>query len=114
MFLPADGYAHSIMICAYCRHNLVKEATELAKDFEASHNKYDIVMLNSLLTTYCRAGEMGLVMELLKKMDKLAISPDVKTFHILVKYFMKEKLYDLALRTVQDMYSKGYQLDEVR
>ncbi|XP_077211831.1 pentatricopeptide repeat (PPR) superfamily protein isoform X2 [Tasmannia lanceolata] len=110
--VKSDGYAHSIMISAYCRSGLSQEAKQLARDFEACYDKYDLVMLNTLLRAYCRAGEMDSVMQLLRKMDELTISPDWNTFHILIKYFSKEKLYQLAYRTVADMHSKGHQLDE--
>lgn len=108
----SDGYAHSIMISGFCRGGFFEEAKQLAKDFEATFDRYDLVMLNTMLCAYCRAGEMESVMEMLKKMDQLAISPDSKTFHILIKYFSKEKLYLLAHRTMVDMHSKGHQLDE--
>ncbi|KAJ0021397.1 hypothetical protein Pint_31641 [Pistacia integerrima] len=110
---PADGYAHSIMISAFCRSELFEEAKQLAKDFEAKFDKYDLVLLNTMLCAYCRAGEMESVMHVMKKMDELAISPDYNTFHTLIKYFCKEKLYLLAYRTMVDMHSKGYQPEEV-
>lgn len=108
----SDGYAYSIMISAFCRGRRFEEAKQLAKDFEATYDRYDLVMLNTMLCAYCRAGEMESVMEMLKKMDELAISPDYKTFHILIKYFCKEKLYLLAHRTMVDMHNKGHQLEE--
>ena len=101
------------MISGFCRGGFFEEAKQLAKDFEATFDRYDLVMLNTMLCAYCRAGEMESVMEMLKKMDQLAISPDSKTFHILIKYFSKEKLYLLAHRTMVDMHNKGHQLDEV-
>lgn len=85
----------------------------MANDFEATFDKYDIVILNSMLCAFCRAGEMESVMETLRKMDKLAISPDYKTFNILIKYFCREKMYLLAYRTMKDMHRKGYQPVEV-
>lgn len=85
----------------------------MANDFEATFNKYDLVMMNNMLCAYCRAGEMESVMQTLKKMDGLAISPDYNTFHILIRYFSKEKMYLLAYRTIKDMHSKGYQPSEV-
>ncbi|EXB36428.1 hypothetical protein L484_009995 [Morus notabilis] len=108
----SDGYAYSIMISAFCRGRRFEEAKQLAKDFEATYDRYDLVMLNTMICAYCRAGEMESVMEMLKKMDELAISPDYKTFHILIKYFCKEKLYLLAHRTMVDMHNKGHQLEE--
>lgn len=108
-----DGYSYSIMISAFCRNGLLEEAKQLAKEFEETYNQYDLVMLNTMLCAYCRAGEMESVMGLLKKMDELAISPDYNTFHILIKYFCKEKLYLLAYRTMGDMHNKGHQVDEV-
>ena len=91
----------------------MEEAKQLAKDFEARYDTYDLVMLNTMLCAYCRAGDMESVMEMLRKMDELAISPDYTTFHILIKYFCKEKLYLLAYRMTVDMHNKGHQLDEV-
>ncbi|KAK6240948.1 Pentatricopeptide repeat - like 10 [Theobroma cacao] len=110
--VKSDGYSHSIMISALCRAGLFEEAKELAQDFEAQYNKYDLVMLNTMLCAYCRAGEMESVMQTMKKMDELAISPDYNTFHILIKYFCKEKLYLLAYKTMEDMHGKGYHPEE--
>lgn len=101
------------MISAFCRDGLLEEAKQLAKDFEATYDRYDLVMSNTMICAYCRAGEMESVMGMLKKMDELAISPDYNTFHILIKYFCKEKLYLLAYRTMEDMHKKGYQVEEV-
>lgn len=101
------------MISALCRSGQLKEAKQLAKDFEASYAKYDLVMLNTLLRAYCNAGDMENVMQMMRKMDELSISPDWNTFHILIKYFCKEKLYHLAYRTIEDMNKRGHQLDEV-
>lgn len=101
------------MISAFCRDGLLDEAKLLAKDFEAKYSRYDLVILNTMLCAYCRVGEMESVMQTLKKMDELAISPDHNTFHILIKYFSKEGLYLLAYRTMQDMHSKGHQVEEV-
>ncbi|OVA03747.1 Pentatricopeptide repeat [Macleaya cordata] len=110
--VKSDGYSHSIMISAFCRSGHLEEAKQLARDFEARYDKYDLVMLNTLLRAYCRGGEMESVMQMLRKMDELTISPDSNTFHILIKYYCKEKLYQLAYRTMVDMHHKGHQLDE--
>ena len=109
-----DGYAYSIMISAFCRYGLLDDATKLAAEFEAKYEKYDVVIMNTMLCAYCRAGEMENVMKLMQKMDKLAINPDRNTFHILIKYFVKEKLYMLAYKTLQDMHNRGQRPDEVR
>lgn len=109
----AGGYSHSIMISAYCRQGLFEEAKQLAKDFEAQYDKYDLVILNSMLCAYCRADDMESVMRTLRKMDELRISPGYNTFHILIKYFCKQKLYLLAYRTMEDMHRKGHQPQEV-
>lgn len=101
------------MISALCRAKLFREAKQLAKDFETTSYKYDLVILNSMLCAFCRVGEMESVMETLKKMDELAISPSYNTFHILIKYFCREKMYLLAYRTMKDMHSKGHQPGEV-
>ncbi|XP_062030038.1 pentatricopeptide repeat-containing protein At1g10910, chloroplastic isoform X2 [Rosa rugosa] len=108
----SDGYSYSIMISAFCRGGLVDDAKQLAKDFERTYDKYDLVMLNTMICAYCRAGEMDSVMEMLRKMDELKIIPDNNTFHILIKYFCKEKLYMLAYKTMEDMHNKGYPPDE--
>ena len=101
------------MISAFCRSGLLEEAMQLAREFEAKYDKYDLVMLNTMLCAYCRAGEMESVMQMMKKMDELAITPDYTTFHILIKYFCWEKLYLLAYKTMQDMHRKGHQPSEV-
>lgn len=85
----------------------------MAKDFQTSFDKYDVVIMNSMLCAFCRAGEMESVMETLRKMDELAISPDYNTFNILIKYFCRKNMYLLAYRTTMDMHSKGYQPAEV-
>uniref|UniRef100_A0A7N0TVY5 Pentatricopeptide repeat-containing protein n=1 Tax=Kalanchoe fedtschenkoi TaxID=63787 RepID=A0A7N0TVY5_KALFE len=108
----SEGYAYSIMISAFCRAGLLEEAKQLAVDYEASSEKFDVVILNTMLCAYCRAGEMDSVMQTMRKMDEFSISPDDKTFQILIKYFVKEKLYMLAYQTMSDMHSKGYQPTE--
>ncbi|KAJ9174635.1 hypothetical protein P3X46_013259 [Hevea brasiliensis] len=110
--VKSDGYSHSIMISAYCRGGFFEEAKQLAKDFEAQYDKYDLVMLNTLLCAYCRADDMESVMQTMMKMDELRISPSYTTFHILIKYFCKQKLYLLAYRTMEDMHRKGHQPQE--
>ncbi|XP_038683179.1 pentatricopeptide repeat-containing protein At1g10910, chloroplastic isoform X1 [Tripterygium wilfordii] len=107
--VKSDGYCYSIMISAFCRGGLLEEAKHLAKDYQAKYDRYDLVMLNTILHAYCRTGEMENAMQMMKKMDELAISPDCNTFHILIKYFCKEKLYMLAYQTMEDMHSKGHQ-----
>ncbi|KAF2293786.1 hypothetical protein GH714_004762 [Hevea brasiliensis] len=110
--VKSDGYSHSIMISAYYRGGFFEEAKQLAKDFEAQYDKYDLVMLNTLLCAYCRADDMESVMQTMMKMDELRISPSYTTFHILIKYFCKQKLYLLAYRTMEDMHRKGHQPQE--
>ncbi|KAF2556029.1 hypothetical protein F2Q68_00013202 [Brassica cretica] len=107
-----DGYANSIMIAALCRSKRFEEAKQLARDSETTYEKCDLVMLNTMLCAYCRAGEMESVMRMMKKMDEQAVSPDYNTFHILIKYFIKEKLHLLAYQTLLDMHSKGHRLEE--
>ncbi|XP_059653447.1 pentatricopeptide repeat-containing protein At1g10910, chloroplastic isoform X2 [Cornus florida] len=110
--VKSDGYSDSIMISAFCRSGLLEDAKQLACNFEATYDKYDVVILNTMLCAYCRAGEMESVMKMMRKMDELEISPDWNTFHILIKYFFKEKLYLLAYRTMEDMHRKGHQPEE--
>ncbi|KAL8234558.1 hypothetical protein R6Q59_020658 [Mikania micrantha] len=110
--VKTDGYSYSIMISAFCRYGLLDDAKQLASEFETRYEKYDVVILNTMLCAYCRTGEMENVMNLMKKMDKLAINPDQNTFHILIKYFVKEKLYMLAFITLQDMHNRGQLPDE--
>lgn len=101
------------MISAFCRGGLLEDAKQLSKDVERTHDKFDLVMLNTMICAYCRAGEMDSVMEMMRKMDEQKITPDYNTFHILIKYFCKEKLYLLAYQTMEDMHNKGHQPDEV-
>ncbi|XP_034197905.1 pentatricopeptide repeat-containing protein At1g10910, chloroplastic isoform X3 [Prunus dulcis] len=110
--IRSNGYSYSIMISAFCRGGLLEDAKQLAKDVERTHDKFDLVMLNTMICAYCRAGEMDSVMEMMRKMDELKITPDYNTFHILIKYFCKEKLYLLAYQTMEDMHNKGHQPDE--
>ncbi|KAL6517711.1 hypothetical protein OROMI_033412 [Orobanche minor] len=106
------GYSYSIMISALCHLGHVEEAKQLACEFESKYGKYDVVILNSMLSAYCRSREMENVMKMMRKMDESAISPDWNTFHCLIKYFCKEKLYLLAYRTMEDMHKKDHQPDE--
>lgn len=108
-----DGYSYSIMISSFCRSGLLEEAKELVLQVDAKYKSYDVVLLNTMLCAYCRVGEMENVMIMLKRMDELAITPDWNTFHILVKYFCKEKIYMLAYQTLEDMHKKGHQPEEV-
>ncbi|KAL6494516.1 hypothetical protein OROGR_031316 [Orobanche gracilis] len=106
------GYSYSIMISTLCHSGHIEEAKQLACEFETKYGKYDVVILNSMLSAYCRSREMENVMKIMRKMDESAISPDWNTFHCLIKYFCKEKLYLLAYRTMEDMHKKGHQPDE--
>ncbi|KAL8117135.1 hypothetical protein AgCh_015149 [Apium graveolens] len=110
--VKSDGYSYSIMISAFCRSGLLEEAKELVCQVEAKYKSYDVIMLNTMLCAYCRVGEMENVMKMLKRMDELAITPDWNTFHILIKYFCKEKIYMLAYQTLEDMHRKGHQPEE--
>ncbi|KAJ4797174.1 Pentatricopeptide repeat superfamily protein [Rhynchospora pubera] len=101
--VKSDGYSYMIMISALCRSRLLEEAKQLAKEYESKYAKYDdVVILNTLLRAYCNNGDMESVMQMLKRMDEVSISPDWNTFHILIKYFSKEKLYHLAYKTINN------------
>jgi len=113
LLVSADGYAFSIMISALHRGGHHEESKQLAKEFESENASYDLVMLNTSLRTYCSTNDMESVMRMLKKMDELNISPDNITFNTLIMYFFNSKVYHLAYKTVEDMHTKGHQLNEV-
>ncbi|OEL34266.1 Pentatricopeptide repeat-containing protein [Dichanthelium oligosanthes] len=110
--VKSDGYAFSIMISALHRGGHHEESKQLAKEFEAENASYDLVMLNTSLRTYCSTDDMESVMRMLKKMDELNISPDNITFNTLIRYFCDAKVYHLAYKTIEDMHTKGHQLNE--
>ncbi|KAL5227314.1 hypothetical protein ABZP36_015579 [Zizania latifolia] len=110
--VKSDGYAFSIMISALHRGGYHQESKQLAKEFEANNATYDLVMLNTSLRAYCSTNDMESVMIMLKKMDELNISPDDITFNTLIRYFCKGKVYHLAYKTIEDMHTKGHQLNE--
>lgn len=101
------------MISALHRGGQHEESKQLAKEFEAVNASYDLVMLNTSLRTYCSTNDMESVMRMLKKMDELNISPDNITFNTLIRYFCNAKVYHLAYKTIEDMHTKGHQLNEV-
>uniref|UniRef100_A0A0E0FN72 Pentacotripeptide-repeat region of PRORP domain-containing protein n=1 Tax=Oryza nivara TaxID=4536 RepID=A0A0E0FN72_ORYNI len=106
------GYAFSIMISALHRGGYREESKQLAKEFEAKNATYDLVMLNTSLRAYCSTNDMESVMIMLRKMDESNISPDAITFNTLTRYFCMAKVYHLAYKTIQDMHTKGHQLNE--
>uniref|UniRef100_A0A0D3EQ70 Pentacotripeptide-repeat region of PRORP domain-containing protein n=1 Tax=Oryza barthii TaxID=65489 RepID=A0A0D3EQ70_9ORYZ len=106
------GYAFSIMISALHRGGYREESKQLAKEFEAKNATYDLVMLNTSLRAYCSTNDMESVMIMLRKMDESNISPDAITFNTLIRYFCMAKVYHLAYKTIQDMHTKGHQLNE--
>ncbi|CAM0881336.1 unnamed protein product [Alopecurus aequalis] len=108
----SDGYAFSIMISALHRGGYREEAKKLAKEFEDQNATYDLVMLNTSLRAYCNTNDTESVMRMLKKLDELNISPDHITFNTLIRYFCKAKVYHLAYKTIEDMHTKGHQLNE--
>lgn len=101
------------MISALHRGGHHEESKQLAKEFESENGSYDLVTLNTSLRTYCSTNDMESVMRMLKKMDELNISPDNITFNTLIRYFCNSKVYHLAYKTVEDMHTKGHQLNEV-
>lgn len=111
--VSSDGYAFSIMISALHRGGYRQESKQLANEFEAKNATYDLVMLNTSLRAYCSTNDMESVMRMLKKMDESNISPDNITFNTLIRYFCKGKVYHLAYKTIEDMHTKGHQLNEV-
>uniref|UniRef100_A0A0D9V220 PROP1-like PPR domain-containing protein n=1 Tax=Leersia perrieri TaxID=77586 RepID=A0A0D9V220_9ORYZ len=110
--VKSDGYAFSIMISALHQGGYRQESKQLAKEFQAKNATYDLVMLNTSLRAYCSTNDMESVMIMLKKMDESNISPDAITFNTLIRYFCKAKVYHLAYKTIQDMHTKGHQLNE--
>eukprot|EP01018_Ginkgo_biloba_P020986 Gb_14466 [translate_table: standard] len=110
--IKSDVYSYSTMISAYSKNGEIEQAKKLAEELENVKGKYDLVMLNTLLKAYARGGDMECVMQTLNKMDSLLISPDQQTFNILIAYFCKEKLYDLARRTLEDMQARGFRPTE--
>uniref|UniRef100_A0A0E0C3J2 Pentacotripeptide-repeat region of PRORP domain-containing protein n=1 Tax=Oryza meridionalis TaxID=40149 RepID=A0A0E0C3J2_9ORYZ len=100
------------MISALHRGGYREESKQLAKEFEAKNATYDLVMLNTSLRAYCSTNDMESVMIMLRKMDESNISPDAITFNTLIRYFCMAKVYHLAYKTIQDMHTKGHQLNE--
>ncbi|KAL5064702.1 hypothetical protein RYX36_026439 [Vicia faba] len=47
-----------ITLSADMLEELFQEAKQLAKDFQTTFNKYDVVIMNSMLCAFCRVGEM--------------------------------------------------------
>lgn len=45
----------------------------MSEEFEAKYDKYDIVILNTILYTYFRIGEKENVMRIMRKMDEITM-----------------------------------------
>lgn len=73
----------------------------------------DILLFNTLLKVYCNVGYMDGVTAILRKMDTEGCGPDRGTFNILIGYFAKEDLGDLAVKTLEDMEARGHRPNEV-
>ncbi|CAD5312365.1 unnamed protein product [Arabidopsis thaliana] len=114
--LESAGYAENEM--PYCmlmdglsKAGKLEEARSIFDDMKGKGVRSDGYANSIMISALCRR-EMESVMRMMKKMDEQAVSPDYNTFHILIKYFIKEKLHLLAYQTTLDMHSKGHRLEE--
>jgi pentatricopeptide repeat protein len=102
------------LLSAYARVGQIDMVERLANEINSRENgKSDVLLFNTLLKVYCNACYMDGVMATLRKMDTEGCTPDRSTFNILIGYFAKEDLYDLALTTLQDMELRGHCANEV-
>lgn len=112
--LCAGSIGYSILILAYAKVGQLDGVERLVSELDQrKKGQCDILLFNTLLKAYCNAGYMDGVMATLKKMDAEGCTPDRGTFNILIGYFAKEDLVDLALRTLQDMEARGHRPNEV-
>ncbi len=110
----AGNIGYSILLSAYARVGQIDMVERLANEINSRENgKSDVLLFNTLLKVYCNACYMDGVMATLRKMDTEGCTPDRSTFNILIGYFAKEDLYDLALTTLQDMELRGHCANEV-
>jgi pentatricopeptide repeat domain-containing protein 1 len=110
----AGSIGYSILLSAYARVGQIEVVEKLVTEInKRAKGECDILLFNTLLKVYCNAGYMDGVMATLRKMDTEGCTPDRGTFNILIGYFAKEDLYDLALTTLQDMEIRGHRPNEV-
>lgn len=112
--LCAGSVGYSILISAYAKLGEMDGVLKLVDQIEKGQNgECDILLFNTLLKVYCNAGYMDGVTAVLKKMDAEGCGSDRGTFNILIGYFAKEDLGDLALKTLEDMETRGHRPNEV-
>lgn len=112
--LCAGSVGYSILISAYAKVGQMEGVLKLVNQIEKGQNgQCDILLFNTLLKVYCNVGYMDGVTTILRKMDSEGCGPDRGTFNILIGYFAKEDLADLALKTLEDMEVRGHRPNEV-
>lgn len=100
-------YTYGILISAYSKMRNVDAVESLVAELDSlPKGSMDVVLFNNLMKTYCELGIMEGILKTMKKMDEERVAPDRATFNILITYFSKEELLDLARGTLQDLINR--------
>lgn len=101
-------YSYCILISSYSKMGRVDAIELLVEELNnRPRESLDIVFFNNLLKTYCQLGIMEGILKTMKMMDEEKVAPDRATFNILISFFCKEELFDLAKTTLHDLMNQG-------
>ncbi|KAH9751627.1 pentatricopeptide repeat-containing protein [Citrus sinensis] len=124
------------MISAFCRGGCFEEAKQLAGDFEAKYDKYDVVLLmvdmhrkghqpeednsdsishpdiKKFASAFVRLGNINLVNDVMKAIHATGYRIDQGIFHIAIaRYIAEREKKELLLKLLEWMTGQGYVVD---
>ncbi|KAG8044992.1 hypothetical protein GUJ93_ZPchr0008g13495 [Zizania palustris] len=110
------------LLKVYSKSRLFDKARELLTELEASGFTQDEMPYCILIDGLVKGGKICEAMMLFNEMKEKSVQSDGYAFSIMISalhrgaqmtwYFCKGKVYHLAYKTIEDMHTKGHQLNE--
>ncbi len=105
--MECDVVTYSTLIDGYCKAGMLEDAQLLFLEMNTKGCFPDVVTFATLIGAFARKKESAKVIELLKKMHDMKISPNMYTRNIVLEYIIKDGDCQSWINSLPDFSSFG-------